>query len=218
MKSSSRFGIALIAASVATACIDDPTQLSDDPFPITQEEAAILGLSSFYDGLAAREEADPGDGEVPHPAPAGAPALAPETLTETESLTIPCALGGSVFAEITATGTLDEEADEFELLLALSMTPEDCESARGEGELVTNGYPGVTLELNLATDGDDAIDVSGSLTGGLLIARSVDGPSAICHFDLAIEGVETTAETGLYRIFGTSCGIPVDRTVTADDG
>lgn len=206
----------LIAAItlLGSSCIDDPSLLSDDPIPITPQEAEILGLSVWRAGVEAQVDAH--GTVVEETLAARAPAAAPQQFSEEVTVTAECATSGTIDATVGLFGTVDEEASTTDLTFSIQLVPQTC-GVESEGFSATLfGWPDLTLLLRLVADAEGDIDISGSLDGGIRFSRNADDTYAFCFAEVVFDG-EATPEGHLeYTISGTMCGAPVDETVVIE--
>ena len=211
-----RYSLIAAVALLASGCIDDPSLLSDDPIPITPQEAEILGLSVWRAGIEAQIEAN--ETVVEETMAARAPAAAPEQFAEEVTVTSECALGGTVDASVGLFGTVDEEASTGDLTFSIQLVPQACGIERDDFSATLYGWPDLTLLLRLVVDGDGEIGISGSLDGGIRFSRDATGSYGFCFADVVFEGSGTSEGDVEYTLSGTMCGAPVDETVVYEAG
>ncbi len=189
----------------ASACIDDPASLYEDPIPITKAEAELLGLGlwrqSLEAGLAAEQD--------PAPASPAGVAGVPEFFAAADSTTIECALGGSVRVAAEISGSYDADVGTAELEFTVRETHDYCRERDGETTYTLIGAPDITVSFDFQRAPDGVIDVTGGLTGG--VVAFTGGRSLLCELDLVVggriaDGVTTTT------VRGTVCGAAVDET------
>jgi len=196
---------AVLASMVvaASACIDDPASLSEDPIPITEAEAELLGLGLWRQSLEAGLAVEQDSGPSSSLRVAGVP----EVFAATDSTTVTCTLGGSVSVVATVSGSYDADAGTAELGFSVRETHDWCRERDGETTYTLIGAPDVTVAFDFRQAADGAVDVTGALTGG--IVAFTGGRSLYCELDLAVsgriaDGVTTTS------VRGTVCGAAVD--------
>lgn len=200
---------AVLACMVVTAsaCIDDPASLYEDPIPITEAEAELLGLGLWRQSLEAGLAAEQDSGPSSSLRVAGVP----EVFAATDSTTVTCTLGGSVRVVATISGSYDADTGTAELGFTVRETHDYCRQQDGETTYTLIGAPDVTVAFDFQQAADGTIDVLGGLTGG--IVAFTGGRSLHCGLDLAVtgriaDGVTTTS------VRGTVCGAAVDETAS----
>ena len=194
------------------ACIDDPASLYEDPIPLTEEEAEILGLGIWRDAIEARLDVEADTVELAQLGALAGPAAAPVPFAASASQVTPCTLGGDVSTEAGLTGFVDEEAGEVLLDFRIVQTHEDCRE-QGDGTTYTLiGAPSITAEFIFDFDVQGHFDIDGSITGGIVVLTG--GRSVACQVDLAFTGQQDPGQPATSTVRGTLCGVPVERTAT----
>jgi hypothetical protein len=208
------YSLIAAVALLASSCIDDPSLLSDDPIPITPQEAEILGLSVWRAGVEAQIEAN--ETVVEETLAARAPAAAPEQFAEEVSVTAECAAGGTIDATVGLFGTIDEEASTGDLTFSIQLIPHACGVERENFSATLYGWPDLTFLLRLVADAEGDIDISGSLDGGIRFSRDGGDTYGFCFAEVVFDGESTPEGHTEYTISGTMCGAPVDETVVIE--
>lgn len=200
------FALALVLG--ASACIDDPTTLSEDGIPLSEEDAAFLGLEAWRASVVARQEANVEEPDAASPAPA----LAIIQRSREASVTRSCEHGGSRQATIDASLTYDDVADTGVLEVELELTHTDCSVDRNGTRYTLNGWPSVEASIDAARleGGEKTLDAT--LVGALRVTRG--DATGICSLDLSITGTEAPNGFGTYSISGTVCGAPIETNTT----
>jgi len=201
--------ITLVLILGASGCIDDPTTLSEDGIPLTEEEAEFLGLEAWRASVAARLESDV---EEPAAAPSGGPALAVIQRSRQASVTLPCEFGGSVETTLEASLTYDDVADTGDIDVALVQTHQDCSVDRNGTRYTINAWPRLEAAVEAARLAGGAKTLSASLVGGVRVTRGE--ATGICTIDLSIEGAEHPDGSGAYAVSGRVCGAAIDASTT----
>lgn len=189
--------------AMTSACIDDPASLYDDPIPITEAEAELLGLGLWRQSLEAGLAVEQ-DTEQASPARV---AGVPEFFSASDSTTVACTLGGSVRVAAEISGSYDVEVGTAELDFTVRETHDSCREVDGETTYTLIGAPDVTVTFDFQRAPDGVIDVTGGLTGG--IVAFTGGRSLYCQLDLLVSGRVADGVT-MVAARGTVCGAPVD--------
>jgi hypothetical protein len=207
----------LVATLAVWGCIDDPTFLHEDPIPITEAEAELLGLQVFFRALASRAVVDDEVGPVASLL-AGPPAAtaAPETVTAVADTVVACELSGDVRTEAELRATMDPVADTARLEFLVVQTHEDC---RQEEEGVTwtlLGAPDLTMDLIFSVDPAGRVTLDGTLEGAVVLFTG--GRSLPCEVALGLVGREDGGGSVTYSVSGSMCGVAVDESTTEPPG
>ena len=208
-RKTARAVVALALVLGVSGCIDDPTTLSEDGIPLTEEEAEFLGLSAWRQSVEARLESE---AEEPSGAPAAGPSLAVIQESAQASVTRPCDFGGTVQASIDVSLTYDDVADTGELEISIVQTHQDCSVDRNGTRLTLNGWPRLEASIDAARLAGGVKTLTASLGGGVRVTK--DDRTGICTVDLSIEGTEQPDGSGAYSVSGTVCGAAIDASTT----
>ena len=199
----SRLAAVLLAISlVACGGDDDPVGMND---PLSEAESTALAnilvfqITSFADD------------EVPFAlplfalAPAATPAQAPYSITEQVSVTLPCALGGSMDLSGSSTVTGDTESDDvLSAIVSLVTVHRGCVAVdEGTGSQFTmTGAPNITFTVELLGDINAGLSVQGTAIGSVRW-ETPDDRVGLCGIDLSfasslnfLTGVVTSTTEG----------------------
>jgi hypothetical protein len=165
---------------------------SGDPLTEDEIQLVFLAISDAFSNLSF--------------APAAGPARAQISVNESFNGSAPCSEGGTISANGSANGTVDDVTYELDLTYMLRMTPNGC-AVPTETEVITlDGAPYLQLDMDFLLT-ETTIEVSGSQSGGIAFT-STDGRSGSCAFDVQFT---TTANLdtleGTSSASGTVCGV-----------
>lgn len=172
---------------------DDPLGVNSGD-PLTQDEiqAVFFALSEVFASL--------------NDAPAAGPARATVAVSETFSASAPCPNGGTISANGSANGTVDDVTFELDLTYRLRLTPSGCVVETESAVVTLESSPYIQLDMDFLLT-ETLLEASGSQTGGIAFTSS-DGRSGSCAFDVQFS---TTAnldtQQGSSSTSGTVCGV-----------
>jgi len=202
-----RVALSLALATGVAGCIEDPTQLSEDGIPLTEEEAAFLGLEAWRASIVARQEADV------EPEGVGGPAATLIQLSEEVSLMLPCDFGGSVATTLSVDGSYDDVAETGQITLVLVQDHQSCGVERNGTRYTIDGWPDLRVTIVVAREGTGPATLLATLEGGILASRG--DATGICSMDLSIEGTEQPDGSGEYSVYGSVCGAAIEASTTS---
>jgi hypothetical protein len=202
----------LAAAVLLTACADS----TEPEGGLTKDEAGSLAAAILNLSLDASLESG-GDGPfaAPGAGPAAAPSAAPSSFSEHFSGEGPCALGGTMFADVTASGSFDDATQSGSLDFKVEAKHHGCQVKTEEGRLFTiDGKPSIKAELHMVAKQGKALELSGSYDGD--VDWQSDGKSGSCHFDLDFSGsVDMNTDKAAATMKGKACGATISHEFSA---
>ena len=203
----SRLAAVLLAISlVACGGDDDPVGMND---PLSEAESTALANILVFQITSFADDEVPfafADDEVPFAlAPAATPAQAPYSITEQVSVTLPCALGGSMDLSGSSTVTGDTESDDvLSAIVSLVTVHRGCVAVdEGTGSQFTmTGAPNITFTVELLGDINAGLSVQGTAIGSVRW-ETPDDRVGLCGIDLSfasslnfLTGVGTSTTEG----------------------
>ena len=204
----SRLAAVLLAISlVACGGDDDPVGMND---PLSEAESTALANILVFQITSFADDEVPFFALAPAATPAQAaatPAQAPYSITEQVSVTLPCALGGSMdlSGSSTVTGDLDLESDDvLSAIVSLVTVHRGCVAVdEGTGSQFTmTGAPNITFTLELLGDFNAGLSVQGTAIGSVRW-ETPDDRVGLCGIDLSfasslnfLTGVVTSTTEG----------------------
>jgi len=192
--------VALAIASTLSACGGDDGPLgvnSGDPLEEEEIQAVFLAISEAFASI-----------NVAGPAAAG-PAQATQSFNVSIEESGECPLGGSIAANGSANGTVDDVTFEFDMTYRLRMTPSGCQVETATNAITLEGAPYIQLDMDFFLS-EELIDISGSQTGGIAFTSS-DGRTGSCAFDVQFTSTANlSAGGGSSSTTGEVCGVSVD--------
>ena len=203
--------LAVVLATGLAACIDDPAA-SDDQYALSQEDAALLGLSFWRDAFESALDVDLGAS----PAAERSPSLAPETFTASDTTVTQCALGGEVQKILGASITIDTETGELRLEADLELVHDGCRQELDGQAYSIFGSPSILTSVTDDYDGQGGRTLAGSIEGSAVIIT--EGVPVLCTVDLIAGPVAVTEGPVTYTVEGSMCGEAVDEMVTETIG
>lgn len=205
----------LVLGLAPLGCIDDPAIINDS-IPISEEEARLLALDIFSDAFEAREATDVAVSAAVAAAPAssrGTGTLAAAVpISAAADTTIACELSGSIYVAVAVTGEVDETTGEAVLDFSLLQVHRDCGQSNGDVTFRLEGDPSVTTLLRIVSDGQQNIDLLGSMSGAVGVTS--DGREGRCEIALAFTGRQNADGTATVTLTGMVCGMSVDHTAS----
>lgn len=184
-------GLALVAAG----CGGDNNPVgvnSGDPLTPYEMQLVFNQLTAVFENLGAAP-ASPG------------PAAATQSFNESINQPAPCDSGGSITANGSVNGTVDDVTGELDMTLHMRMTPNGCVVETETASITLDGAPYIQMDMDFYLS-DTTIDMSGTQKGGISFT-STDGRSGSCAFDISFTGnvnLDTQAEES--SVSGTVCG------------
>ena len=192
-------------AVAVTSCIEDPTALENGLFPISEEEARILGISKFRQVLLSATgglEETTGEASTTVTDRSTAGELDVELVVLQD-----CEFGGQLEVDGFARGRIEDGAGFIEL--EFIQNHRDCAVQEGGARYLFRGAPNIDTLFRLDLAGDGSVEVSGFIRGAI-IAGLPGGISTRCASDLTISSeVQEVGGQQLsgFRVKGLACGI-----------
>lgn len=174
---------------------DDPLGVNSGD-PLTQDElqAVFIAVTEVFSTLNVA------------PTAAGGPARTTVSVNESFSASAPCDQDGSIAANGSANGTVDDVTFEIDVTYQLRMTPNGCVVPTETGTVTLDGAPYIQLDMDFVLT-ETQIVVSGTETGGVAFTSS-DGRSGSCAFDVNFNvSANLEGGAGSSQSSGTVCGV-----------
>ena len=186
--------LAVMVSSLA-ACNDDPLGVnSGDAMTPAEIQAVFSAISETFSTLGVA------------PAAAGGPARAIISVSESFSESAPCEVDGSVAAEGSVSGTVDDETFLLDLNFRLRLTPNGCVVTTETNTVTLDGAPYVQLDMDFQLT-DTQIVAIGTQTGGIAFTTS-DGRSGSCAFEVTFNvTADLEGQAGSSSVSGAVCGV-----------
>lgn len=209
MMKRSKVGILALVATVGLAACDEESTGPDAE--LSQAEASQVAQIILEQTLEGGEA----------PAPEADPALAEALIefSEDVSLTLPCALGGSLDVARSVSGSIDTETGVTSFAKTLEMGQNECGSEIEESDetlFLTSVDPLVSVHT-LELDGQGSFSASGDVQGAT--SWSLGERSGTCEVDYTFEG-SGNQETGALSmaLIGSVCGVNISQEFSVTPG
>lgn len=206
--------LALVLASGAVACSDDPTEPEESQLSAEEAQALAVALGEVGVDVFFRLYA----GGLNTAAPAGmhpfGSDFAPQShggehLTLTRSATAPCPYGGTVAAQVTLDIAEYPEEDRVTFEMEGTQTHDKCRVMARRQEFSINGDPNLSWSFYAETVGDDPVgDMSLDYSGAFRWETAGRQGRCTIDYSLRVNLVEHRA-----TMEGSFCGATVTQTV-----
>jgi len=202
-----RSGVGLLGLLLVTglAACDNSTGPSDD---LTQAEAQALAQVILTQTFAA---GDPGSAALP----ASTAPVARQVVDfgNEVSVELACPLGGSVSADVSASGTIDSESGAADLQFSSTQIHEACQVQPEEADEVftLNGSPSIASTFAFISDGAGTFQTSGSIQGS--VSWAAGDRSGSCVIALEFSGSGDAQGAGSFSLVGGVCSTQISQQV-----
>lgn len=202
--------LTLVAAVGIAACGDDDPVATGDA--LSETEVAALSSIVLESAFSATAQGLGGA-----PAAVGGPQPAPFSFSTDIETTVPCALGGTVQLNGSATASGDDATEEFMVAYNVTQAFSECVSIseETEQEFTISGSLGLTATADFSSlSGENGIsfDTNTQLNGSINWSTD-DGRSGTCPVTLTSEAT-STGDSITATTTGSVCGTSVSETFT----
>lgn len=157
----SKVGILSLLLLTAVAACEDSTGPGES---LSQAEAEALASVLLTQALEAGDPTTPG-------APASAAPVARQVVdfSNEVSVELPCALGGTVAADVAASGTIDSQSGAANLQYTSTKTHQSCQVPVDDAgaSLTLDGSPNITSTFQFGSSGTGSFEAGGSIVGSV---------------------------------------------------
>ena len=199
MISRSLIGLTTALALTVVACGDSLTGTDAGVEELSDAEVAAF-VDAFFGAFDAAEA------DIDAQEAAAAPAQAPQSLSFSADISVPCESGsldvsGSV--DVTFDDVTDYEDGRFEV----SINPMGCLVGQGTNTFTVDGDPRVDIVVDFTVDADGE-HIEGMMNGGFSFAS--DELTGSCAIDVSFSFESDGVSAGVTTVSGTICGLNAD--------
>jgi len=198
--------LSLILAAGLAAC-DDATGPGDS---LSQGEAEALAQVILTQTFAT---GDPTSATAPGTSAAPVARQVVDFSNEV-SVELPCALGGSVAADVEASGTIDSESGAANLQYSSTQTHQSCQVAAGEEQqpFTLNGAPNLTSTFQFTRTEGGTFETAGGISGA--VEWESGDRSGTCVVSLEFSGSGDDQGSVSFSLSGGVCSAQISQQVS----
>jgi len=205
--SRSLIGLTTALAFTVVACGDSLTGVDSGVDELTNAEVAAF-VDVFFGAFDAAEA------DIDTQEAAAAPAQAPQSLSFSADISVPCETG-SIHVTASVAVTFDDVTGDEDGRFEVTVDPMGCVVGEGTNTFTVDGDPRVEIVLDFHVDGDTET-VDATMQGGFTFESS-DGRSGRCAIDVSISLVSDGVSANVTTVSGTICGVNANTIAAFDE-